>query len=131
MNDFQHILEGISRSFAPVVPVQAGIDPGEGYRMLRDGETILEGDEFESGGEWMPRTSTLGDAFNQDMHTATRRPIWRILASDENFAEGDEYTHDGIKVTGWKLAGSHLFGTPINKWAHLNGFGVRRKTEGS
>lgn len=74
------------------------VDPGTGYRLLEEGETILEGDEEtddEGGGGWSavsPRSA--GDTFNRDDWYPVRRkiaaPTYRLLNQGEIIREGDE-----------------------------------------
>jgi len=126
MNDFQHILEGISRSFAPVVPVQADIDPGEGYRMLRPDELVMVGDEFSIGGVWGAVVKTEGTTLTK--RSIIRRPIWRILASDEPLQAGDECRWG--TSTEWEQVSEIHKGKFPAHWK-LPNLEFRRKTEGS
>jgi len=53
-------------------------DPGEGYRLLRDGEVKLDGDEYCEGfnnprKHWRPCRDTLGERFDTELDWPTRR----------------------------------------------------------
>lgn len=86
------------------------VDPGTGYRLLEEGETILEGDEEadeEEGGGWSaisPRSA--GDTFDRDNWYPVRRkiaapPTYRLLNPGEIIREDDEV----YLCHGWEAMG--------------------------
>ena len=54
------------------------VDPGEGYRLLAEGETVQAGDELRTtlGKEWLPAWSSVGKAVS-DRISSSGRYIWR------------------------------------------------------
>ena len=86
-------------------PSPSAVDPGEGYRLLDFGETILAGDEEadgESGGGWSP-IRQAGDEFSPTNWYPVRRkiapPTYRLLNPGEIVREGDELL-DGVNIGG-------------------------------
>jgi hypothetical protein len=80
------------------------IDPGEGYRLLTEGETIQAGDELRTtfGKEWLPVSSSIGKAVSDRM-SSFGRYIWRrkITPAVEPVRTGDR-----VEVLGGPWAGS-------------------------
>lgn len=76
------------------------IDPGEGYRLLKDKEIIQGGDEYysRSCGKWI-ETGDAGDTVNysklRTIEAYRRRvegkTVWRLLEVGETIREGDEF----------------------------------------
>lgn len=50
---------------------------GKGYRLLKDGEVIVAGDEFSRFGlrGWVKHTRMIGETFNQNQMQHTRRRV--------------------------------------------------------
>jgi hypothetical protein len=76
----------------PVKPVP--VDPGTGYRLLKHGEIIQEGDDFRrNDGGWSPTTapgaavSIPGDVYRRKV---VAEPSFRILEVGERLRAGDE-----------------------------------------
>ena len=72
------------------------VDPGTGYRLLEEGETIFEGDEEadeEEGGGWL-KVRFTGAVYNPRSWYPVRRkiaaPTYRLLNQGEIIREGDE-----------------------------------------
>lgn len=86
-------------------------DPGPGYRLLRKGEVIQEGDEIWdfSPAKWVP-CLLLGNevcaATVRRKLAATPGPGYRLLGSDETVQEGDEFL--GLASNQWIRADSTL-----------------------
>jgi hypothetical protein len=77
----------------PVKPVP--VDPGTGYRLLKHGEIIQEGDDFRrNDGGWSPTTApgaavrNPGDVYRRK---AGAEPSFRILDVGELVRAGDEW----------------------------------------
>ena len=81
--------------------VEEAVDPGEGYRLLEEGETILEGDEEaskEEGNAWTTIWSP-GETYRARNWFPVRRkiagppapPTYRLLNPGEVIREGDEW----------------------------------------
>lgn len=60
------------------------VDPGQGYRLLKEGEEILKGDEFLSFGAWETVLFTIGEKWRAD----TRNPTRRLESPEAAPAEG-------------------------------------------
>ena len=80
--------------------VEEAVDPGEGYRLLEEGETILEGDEeadAEEGGAWTTIWSPGETYLARNWFPVRRKipgppkpPTYRLLNPGEIIREGDE-----------------------------------------
>lgn len=56
---------------------QTGLEVGEGWRLLQNGEVIIEGDEVDANGfgeRWIP-TTLIGRAWRADDWNAVRRRV--------------------------------------------------------
>ena len=49
--------------WAVVMPTSLGFNPGEGYRLLEEGEVIQEGDEYESLSRGWQKSDCAGETF--------------------------------------------------------------------
>jgi len=84
------------------------------------------GDEFSIGGVWGAVVKTEGTTLTK--RSIIRRPIWRILASDEPLQVGDECRWG--TSTEWEQVSEVNKGTLPTHWK-LPNLEFRRKTEGS
>jgi len=61
------------------------VDPGEGYRLLEDGEVMLATDEFQFDGAWKPAGDAMmhGTIFSKRVYIPHRRALfnWNTLWS--------------------------------------------------
>lgn len=84
-------------------PDAPAFNPGPGYRLLKAGELIEEGDEYRDSSEDRWETSwAVGDALHSENEGVYRRkvapsidpgPGYRLLTAHEPVEEGDEFFH--------------------------------------
>jgi hypothetical protein len=74
------------------------VEPGEGYRLVKNGELIETGDEWlERDGSWKPTAIQTEDVLEHSIAHPLRRklpeaePSYRILEPGEQVLEGDEF----------------------------------------
>lgn len=90
---------------------------GVWYRMLKPGETVRKGDEYEKDGDpWclLPE-EVFGGMYGGYKGFRVRRPVYRLLKNDEDvIQEGDEVCHVISKTRQWVLLGDNTFGNPVD-----------------
>lgn len=113
------VLEGLV-----IEPAAPAVDPGPGYRLLEEGETILEGDEEadeEEGGGWSGVVFP-GDAYKPHNWFPVRRcepgEGYRLVGVDELIETGDEWLdHEGWNPTKFKTGSgvAKSINTPLRR----------------
>lgn len=88
--DLQQLHAVLSGAASPV--------PGDGYRLLKPGELIVDGDEYEGFMGWEPYKRSSGSAFHSQMQPTRRKispsdivPPYRELESGERICFADEF----------------------------------------
>lgn len=91
---------GVARTTEPSVfwhdgegPAAEPPNPGEGHRLLTEGEVIRDGDEEANGpegGGWS-KANGIGDTYLAANWYPVRRPLYRMLEAGEVIHRGDEY----------------------------------------
>ncbi len=113
-----------------------GVDPGEGWRLLVQGDTTKEGDEYRaSTGEWF-KAATVGLHYKTDCFAPMRRKIEPVIREFRN-TEGPQpepfqwwgrgesrvyicgRTDDGKLITRSRSGGTLSWGMDLSRWTHL------------
>jgi hypothetical protein len=104
----------------PLDLVDEAVDPGEGYRLLEEGETILEGDEEASEEEgcawtkiWSPGETYLARNWfpvRREIPGPPKPPTYRLLNPGEIIREGDEVWVESLEA--WETFWPEVTGKP-------------------
>lgn len=97
---------------APLPKATNKVDPGDGYRLLLDGEIIEKGDEVLRGDKWMTTMvagAAIGDfmvalPYRRKVATPKEKQKYIFLELGDIIKEGDEFFNDahGGWVSGWR-----------------------------
>lgn len=122
--DLESRVQILEAGLPGVVTGPPAIDPGEGYRLLEEGETILDGDEEadeEEGGGWS-RVHFTGDVYKPRNWYPVRRcdpgEGYRLVKGYEFIETGDEWLERGEwNPTGIKTGGGvrKAVSTPLRR----------------